>query len=221
LCCHAILLVVLLIAVKVPLSGEPIGGAWRRSYSAAPYVQVQHLGNVDLLLTFPNGRRCPVEIKSWRSTRYLRRFNAALRQVRRQRETLLAQNAVLWLPEAKIRNAGYRHDIVVVQGDEHYLIECLRKLKYRYVIRFPEPAPLALREQLWKIPLKWKPNAKQWATPCVISTRACCRRPPGTATRARPNSMIGEATIRRRRHHFLRHTRLHRNTSCHSLLPTN
>jgi hypothetical protein len=55
-------------------------------------------------------------------------------------------------------------------------------------------------------------KARSWRT---------SRRPPGTATRARPNSMIGEATIRRGRHHFLRHTRLHRNTSCHSLLPTN
>jgi putative SOS response-associated peptidase YedK len=44
-----------------------------------------------------------VEIKSWGSGRYRVRFNAALRRVRRQRDTLLAQNAVLWLPEAKIR----------------------------------------------------------------------------------------------------------------------
>jgi putative SOS response-associated peptidase YedK len=44
-----------------------------------------------------------VEIKSWRSGRYRVRFKAALRQVRRQRDTLLAQNALLWLPEAKIR----------------------------------------------------------------------------------------------------------------------
>jgi Holliday junction resolvase-like predicted endonuclease len=123
-------------------------------------VQVEHLGNVDLVVTFPNGRRCPIEIKSWRSTGYRLRFNRALRQVRRQRDALLAQNAVLWLPEAKIRNAGYRRDIVIVRGDEHNLIECLEKLKYRYVIRFPEPPPLALREQLWKIPFHWKPRGQ-------------------------------------------------------------
>jgi hypothetical protein len=129
-------------------------------------VEIDHLGNIDLLVTFPNGRRCPIEIKSWHRTRYLPRFYAALRQVRRQRDALLAQNGVLWLPEAKIRNAGNKRDIAVVQGDQHYLIECLRKLKYRYVIQFPEPPPLALREQLWKIPLKWKPRAKQWEGRC-------------------------------------------------------
>jgi Holliday junction resolvase-like predicted endonuclease len=129
-------------------------------------IAIDHLGNVDLLTGFPNGRRCPIEIKSWRSTGYRLRFNRALRQVRRQRDALLAQNAVLWLPEAKIRNAGYQRDIVVVQGDEHFLIECLRKLKYRFVIRFPEPPPRALREQLWKIPFQWKPRAKQWEGRC-------------------------------------------------------
>lgn len=65
-------------------------------------VQVDYLGNVDLLVALPNGRRCPIEIKSWQSTGYRLRFNRALRQVRRQRDALLAQNAVLWLPEAKI-----------------------------------------------------------------------------------------------------------------------
>jgi hypothetical protein len=64
-------------------------------------VRVEHLGNVDLVVTFPNGRRCPIEIRSWRSTGYRLRFNRALRQVRRQRDALLAQNGVLWLPERK------------------------------------------------------------------------------------------------------------------------
>jgi hypothetical protein len=66
---------------------------------------------------------------------------AALRQARRQRDIVLAQNAALWLPEAKIRNAGYKGGIVVVQGDERFLIECLRKLKYRFVVQFPNPPP--------------------------------------------------------------------------------
>jgi Holliday junction resolvase-like predicted endonuclease len=128
---------------------------------------VEHLGNVDLLVAFANGRRCPIEIKSWQSTCYRLRFNRALRQVQQQRDALLAQNAVLWLPEAKIRNAGYRRDIVVVQGDEHYLIECLRKLKYRFVVQFPQAPPRALREQLfWTLRFRWNPRGKCWEGRC-------------------------------------------------------
>jgi hypothetical protein len=111
-------------------------------------VEAEHVGNIDALISFANGRRCPVEIKSWRSGRYRVRFNVALRQARRQRDVLLTQNTALWLPEAKIRNAGYQRDIVVVQGDEQFLIECLRKLKYRFVVQFPNPPPWLLREKL-------------------------------------------------------------------------
>jgi Holliday junction resolvase-like predicted endonuclease len=96
-------------------------------------VELGHEGNIDLLVTFPNSQRCPVEIKSWRSTRNRPRFDAALRQVRRQRDALIAQKAVLWLPEANIRDAGHQGDVVVIEGGERFLIDCLRKLDYRFL----------------------------------------------------------------------------------------
>jgi hypothetical protein len=88
-------------------------------------VILKRLGNVDLLVTFPNGRRCPIEIKSWRSTGSRSRMSRALHQVRQQRDVLLAQNAILWLPAAPNRNARYLGELLLVEGDEHFLIRRL------------------------------------------------------------------------------------------------
>jgi len=137
-----------------------------RDWAVALEVEGGPIGNLDAVIRFANGRNCPVEIKSWRSSRYRRRFNAALRQGLRQRDALLAQHAVLWLPEAKIRNAGYQRGIVVVQGDERFLIECLRKLKYRFVVRFPGPPPWLLRESLRSLGFYFNRRGQCWKGRC-------------------------------------------------------
>lgn len=129
-------------------------------------VEIKNLGNIDLLIRFANGRRCPVEIKSWRNTRIIRRFEQALQQVQRQRDALQAQNGVLWLPEAKFRNAGYQRDIVVVQGNEQFLIECLNKLKYRYVVKFPQAPPQFLCSQLNELGFHQNSHGEIWAGWC-------------------------------------------------------
>jgi hypothetical protein len=154
--------------------GHQVEKKWAAKLAAAvppdwtvdPDVEVERVGNIDALVYFANGRRCPVEIKSWRNSRYHIRFNAALRQARRQRDVLLAQNAVLWLPEAKIRNAGYQRDIVIVQGDEQFLIECLRKLKYRFVVQFPNPPPWQVREQLRSLGFHFNRRGLCWEGRC-------------------------------------------------------
>jgi hypothetical protein len=154
--------------------GHQVEKKWAAKLTAAappdwtvePDVEAGHIGNIDALVSFANGRRCPVEIKSWRNSRYHMRFNAALGQARRQRDVLLAQNAVLWLPEAKIRNAGYERGIVVVQGDEQFLIECLRKLKYRFVVQFPNPPPWLLREKLRSLGFRFDPRRVWWEGLC-------------------------------------------------------
>ena len=125
-------------------------------------VELESLGNIDLLVRFANGQICPIEIKSWRNTRFRLRFDKALRQVQRQREALRAQNGVLWLPEAKVPNAGTRGDIVVVQGDERFLIECLRKLSYRFVVRFPQAPSQVLCAQLRELQLYWNQRDECW-----------------------------------------------------------
>jgi hypothetical protein len=112
--------------------------AVRKFLAAAPSqisveadVVLKSLGNVDLLITFPNGRRCPIEIKSWRSTGPGSRLSRALHQVRRQRDALLAQNGILWLPAAANRNARHLGELLLVEGDEHFLIRSLMKLHSR------------------------------------------------------------------------------------------
>jgi hypothetical protein len=67
---------------------------------------------------------------------------------------------------AKIRNAGYQRDIVVVQGDEQFLIECLRKLKYRFVVQFPNSPPWLLREKLRSLHFRWNPRGQCWEGRC-------------------------------------------------------
>jgi hypothetical protein len=58
------------------------------------------LGNIDLLVRFPDGQECPIEIKSWQSAGKLSRRARALEQVRRQCEVLRARHGVVWLPKA-------------------------------------------------------------------------------------------------------------------------
>jgi Nuclease-related domain len=87
------------------------------------------LGNIDLVVRFPDGRQFPIEIKSWRSAGNPSRQMRALEQVRRQCETLRVHNGVVWLPEAAKRKVFSFGDILLIEGNEHFLI---RRLADRY-----------------------------------------------------------------------------------------
>ena len=86
---------------------------------------LRKLGNIDLLVRFPDGRQCPIEIKSWRSARNLSRRSRALEQVRRQCDAVRARTGVVWLPEAARQNVLSSGDLLLVEGDEHFLIRRL------------------------------------------------------------------------------------------------
>ena len=80
------------------------------------------LGNIDLVVRFPDGWQCPIEIKSWRSAGNPSRQMRALEQVRRQCEALRTRNGVVWLPEAAKRKVLSFGDLLLVEGNEHFLI---------------------------------------------------------------------------------------------------
>ena len=86
------------------------------------------LGNVDLLVRFPDDRQCPIEIKSWRSAGNPARYARALEQVRRQCEALRTRKGVVWLPEAATRKVLSFGDLLLVEGNEHFLIRRLADL---------------------------------------------------------------------------------------------
>jgi hypothetical protein len=109
--------------------------AVKRFISAAPSVWfieadlvLRKFGNIDLLVRFPDGRQCPIEIKSWRSAGSLSRRTRALEQVRRQCEALRARNGVVWLPKAIKKNILVSGDLLLVEGNEHFLIRRLADL---------------------------------------------------------------------------------------------
>ena len=86
------------------------------------------LGNIDLLVRFPDGRRCPIEIKSWRSAGNRSRQMRALEQVRRQCEALRVRHGIVWLPKATKRNIISSGNLLLVEGNEHFLIRRLADL---------------------------------------------------------------------------------------------
>jgi hypothetical protein len=86
------------------------------------------LGNIDLLVRFPDDRQCPIEIKSWRSAGNPSRQMRALEQVRRQCEALRTCKGVVWLPEAAKRKVLSFGDLLLVEGNEHFLIRRLADL---------------------------------------------------------------------------------------------
>jgi hypothetical protein len=109
--------------------------AVKRFIAAAPSgwlieadVVSRKLGNIDLLVRFPDGRQCPIEIQSWRSAGNPSRRMRALEQVRRQCEALRARNGVVWLPKATKRNILSAGDLLLVEGNEHFLIRRLADL---------------------------------------------------------------------------------------------
>jgi hypothetical protein len=106
--------------------------AVKRFIAAAPSVWsikdnlvFRKLGNIDLLVRFPDGRQCPIEIKSWRSAGNPSRRMRAFEQLRRQCEALRAHNGVVWLPQATKRNILSAGDLLLVEGNEHFLIRRL------------------------------------------------------------------------------------------------
>jgi hypothetical protein len=109
--------------------------AVKRFIAAAPPVwsikadlALPKLGNIDLLVRFPDGRQCPIEIKSWRSAGKLSRRGRALDQVRRQCEALGAHHGAVWLPKATKQNSLFSGDLLLIEGNEHFLIRRLATL---------------------------------------------------------------------------------------------
>jgi len=60
-------------------------------------------------------------------------MSRALHQVNRQRAALLAQNGILWLPAAANRTARHLGELLLVEGDEHFLIHRLMNLHSKKV----------------------------------------------------------------------------------------
>jgi hypothetical protein len=101
----------------------PIGDWWIEDDKVLP-----KLGNIDLVVRFPDDRQCPIEIKSWRSAGNPARYSRALEQVRRQCEALRAGKGVVWLPEAATRKVLFFGDLLLIEGNEHFLIRRLADL---------------------------------------------------------------------------------------------
>ncbi|MDR3448528.1 MAG: hypothetical protein P4M15_02045 [Alphaproteobacteria bacterium] len=121
-------------------------------------------GDIDILLRLANNTLCSVEIKSWHRWSKFWRTTGAIRQAYRQKLSVGASSAVIWLPCASQASVKTIWRILIVCGNEKLLVEEIgKRIVYDLAVRFPQKPPEYMRKWLRSMRFEYYPQpAQEW-----------------------------------------------------------